>query len=110
MVYDLHGRNPKVRPLVIVTQTHQISSTTPIAVVAITSKFTRPTNDDEVILPFHPAGQVHTGLKVESVAKCRWQEEIMEADVVEDRGFYVRNKDLAQILEKIAEIDRNAAG
>ena len=103
-VYDPQGRNPKVRPLVIVTTTAEITATEPIAVVAITGTFSNPPADHEIVLPWHRSGTVCTGLRKESVANCRWQEEILKSDVVDDKGRYIPNRHLAMILEQIEKI------
>ena len=57
-VCDPEGGNRKRRPLVIVTATSEISDQEPLVAVAVTSRFREPLQDDEVLLPWHPAGNV----------------------------------------------------
>ena len=106
MVYDPQGRNPKIRPVVIVTQTPEINATDPFAVVAVTGEFSDPLEDHEIALTYHSTGSACTGLKKPSVANCRWQEIITEADIVEDRGRRVTTRELAEILEQLKEIEQ----
>ena len=102
-MYDPQGANAKVRPLVVISPTHEISDTQPMAVVAITSAFSDPLNDDEIPLPHHPAGRAATGLRKPSVAKCTWQEAIRGGDVIEIKGF-VSSKVLTRILVKVIQL------
>jgi hypothetical protein len=103
-VYDPQGRNPKARPLVVTTPTHEISNREPLATVAITGEFD-PDNleSDEIPLPFHPGGLAKSGLKKPSVAKCGWQELVEHSAVLEVRG-HLASKHMTLILEKIDQL------
>ncbi len=101
-VYDPQGGNRKLRPLVIVTATSEISGQEPLVAVAVTSRFREPLEEDEVLLPWHPGGNVRTKLRKPCVAKCRWLCQIAVADVVEQRGIVPRE----QMREIIARVNR----
>ena len=102
-VCDPQGRNPKVRPLIVLTPNAELDSKQLIAVVAITSKFANPPLDDEIPLPFDPRTTcLHTTAQA-CVAKCSWREEINIADVIETKGF-VSRKLLAEILAKVIDL------
>lgn len=85
-VRDQHGRNPKIRPLVIVSSTPDVQSQDVFVAVAVTSQFSDPDASDEVPLPWHPHGLGRTGLRKASVAKCSWQCEIRKRDIEELKG------------------------
>ena len=99
-VCDPQGGNRKRRPLVIVTATSEISDQEPLVAVAVTSRFREPLQDDEVLLPWHPAGNVRTKLRKPCVAKCSWLCQIAVTDVVEQRGFVPREQ-LREIIARV---------
>jgi len=103
-VLDLQGQNLKVRPLVIVTPTAEITRTTPLVVVGITGSFSDPLADDEVAMPFDPGRRAGSGLTKPCVAKCRWLRSIHLADVIEKMG-YISVEKLTEILEKLKDIE-----
>jgi len=103
-VYDPQGRNPKIRPLVIVSPNQDIRGDAPLLTVAVTSRFTEPLSADEVELPWHPLGQAHSGLTVRCVAKCRWMVKIRSEDVMAVKGFLPKAA-LEQIIRIIATRD-----
>ena len=61
-VADPQGSNPKVRPLIIVTPTHEIASAQAIVAVVVTGVFSDPLAAEEVPLPYHPAREASGGL------------------------------------------------
>ena len=101
-VVDQWGRNPKCRPLVIVTATSEIRSGTPFVAVAITGQFSQPPASDEVMLPWHRHVMARTRLRKPSVAKCSWLCEITHEDVVEVKGCVPRSQ-MEQIIERVRE-------
>jgi len=103
-VLDLQGRNPKVRPLVIVTPTAEIPQATHIVAVAITGEFRDPLADDEVELPYDPGGRAGSGLRKQSVAKCGWQRRLAIKDIIERKGYLGVAK-VEEILGKLADIE-----
>ena len=100
-VCDPQGGHRKLRPLVIVTATSEISDQEPLVGVAITSRFSEPLQDDEALLPWHPAGNVRTKLRKPCVAKCSWLCQIIVTEVVEQRGIVPRE----QMQEIVARIN-----
>lgn len=106
-VHDPQGGNPKFRPLVVITPSHEISDSGDVAVVAITGVFPDPPNDDEIVLPFHPGGQARSGLTKRCVAKCLWQEVVRLDDGYELKGHLPTHK-VSEILEKIAGLSRGS--
>jgi hypothetical protein len=102
-ILDPLGDNPKVRPLVIVTQTHEISPNQPLVAVAITGRFSNPLAADEVPLPHHPAGSAKTGLRKPCVAKCSWVVSLRPEDILEQKGFITTDK-LTAILKRINQL------
>ena len=100
-VFDQRGRNPKVRPLVVVTATSELTSSSSFFAVAIAGRFSEPLADDEVMLPWHRDGLSRTRLCKPCVANCSWLCEIKEEDVVEIKGVVPPVQ-----MEKIVEIVR----
>jgi hypothetical protein len=103
-VFDPQGRNPKVRPLVIVTPTAEIPRAAELVAIAITGEFATPLAPDEVELPYHPGGRAGSGLKKQCVAKCRWQCRIKPVDIIERKGYLGVAK-VEEILGKLADIE-----
>lgn len=99
-VADPQGGNRKFRPLVIVTATSELSDQEPLVAVAITTRFGAPLQDDEVLLPWHPAGIVRTKLRKPCVAKCRWLCQVAVTEVIEQRGVVPREQ-MQQIIARI---------
>lgn len=96
-VRDQQGRNPKIRPLVIVSPTPDLRSGGVFVAVAITGQFTEPVAEDEVLLPWHPKGLAATRLRKPSIAKCSWLCEIQKEDVIEIKGTVPRSQ-MEQII------------
>lgn len=103
-VNDPQGGNAKLRPLVVLTPTSEIADDALVVAAAITSQFSDPLAEDEVALPYHPAGRASTGLTKPCVAKCSWLVAIRPADVIEQRGFLSTER-LTTILTAIAKLD-----
>lgn len=93
----------KVRPAVIVTPTERISPTTPLHVVAITSRLSQPLPDDHVVLPWHAQGHPRTGLNRKCAAVCTWLAEISSNDI-RDIGGLVPAPLMLEILTKIGAL------
>lgn len=99
-IEDPQGGNPKPRPLVVVTPTDDIRQSAVLVAVAITGRFSDPLADDEVPLPYHPAGKANSGLRKPCVAKCSWMAITRLEDVLEVKGF-LNTERLTVILQKI---------
>jgi len=102
-VCDPQGKNPKLRPLVLVDATAEMEQAESLAAVAITSRFQLSIAHDEVLLPWHAQGIARTGLTKPSVAKCGWQLRISKSDIVERKGF-VPVPHLRRVLEIISRL------
>src|SRR5438132_740820 len=81
------GAQKKCRPAVVITATSEIDPKEPFIVVAATTKFTEPLADDQVLLPWHPNGNVRTRLQRPTVAVCSWLAEILATDIVHYGGI-----------------------
>ncbi len=103
-VLDPQGRNPKTRPLVIVTETEEIREDQPFFGIAITGTFSLPLPDDCVKLPWDRQGHPRTGLKKPSVAVCGWPEELRHDSIRRVMGV-VPAKELLEILQKIRALE-----
>ena len=99
-VADQAGRNPKCRPAVVVTPTHEISADDTFVVVAATGTFSNPLPDNRVELPWQAGGHPATGLYKRCVAVCDWLAELNVADVV-SVGCVVPPAVLNRILDKL---------
>lgn len=89
-VYDPTGRNPKPRPVLIISHTADISAGEEILGVAISTKGIPPRPaklpEDLVELPHSDSGTCRTGLTERSVAKCRWLVRFSQERVLYKRG------------------------
>ena len=85
-VLDPENRNPKVRPVVIVSPTDEIGFDAPFWGVAITGTLPRLLPKEYVPIPYHRAGHPRTGLKKRCAAKCDWFVEIHNDQVVRSIG------------------------
>jgi len=97
-VLDPQGRNPKIRPLIIINNPKEI-----VIGVAVTSKVPTPLEPSHVELPYDTQGKVKTKLTKKSIAECKWLVEFQAESVVEVKGF-VPNRILLEILEKVKNI------
>jgi mRNA-degrading endonuclease toxin of MazEF toxin-antitoxin module len=99
------GSESKARPLLVVSSDAEIAAGSKLICVAITGQFREPLADDEVALPFHPAGAASSGLTKPSVAKCSWAVTIDKSNVMEHKGFVSKER-LTAVLLTIAELER----
>jgi mRNA-degrading endonuclease toxin of MazEF toxin-antitoxin module len=97
---DPQGRNPKNRPVVIITPTEEISVDDVIVAVAITGRIEKPLPKICVRLPWHRGGHPRTGLSKPSVARCDWLVAIRAENVIEKLGV-VPPKQLQQIIDTV---------
>jgi len=102
-ISDPQGHNRKLRPLIIVTPTDEISAGDEFYAVAVTTSFAEPLNPDEILLPFHPSGQAKSGLRKKCVAKCSWLVPLLPADVHDVQGFIATPR-LAIILRTVGQL------
>lgn len=99
-VCDPAGRNPKCRPLVILTPDNEIDPSGKIVVAAATTIFDKPLPDNKVSLPWQHDGHPVTKLRQECVVVCDWLETICAADI-EGFGGMVPKRLLYQILNRL---------
>jgi hypothetical protein len=106
-VADPRGKNAYARPVVILTPTAEIdSSTTLFGVVASNTAFYKePRPDSYIEIPYHPQGMVRTRLRKPTVAICEWIAKIdkSRAEAAEAGGI-VPPRVLKAIIDKVREI------
>lgn len=101
---DPQGRNPKVRPAVILTPTDLIRPDGVVQVAAVTSAIGQAPRDAVVELPWHPSGAVKTKLTLPSEVVCTWLAEVPVANV-SDSGGFVSGATLLAIVSKTSPPD-----
>ena len=69
---DPQGRNPKVRPAVILTATHEIRADGEVVVAAVTTQLDMAPADVCVELPWQRGGHPRTKLNSRNVTVCTW--------------------------------------
>jgi mRNA-degrading endonuclease toxin of MazEF toxin-antitoxin module len=99
-VPDSQGRNPKRRPAVIVTPTHEIQADGEVCVVGISTKFEEAPPEVQVELPWDPRGVAKTQLRKRSWAVCTWVLTVPVASIAEYRGI-VPPLQLLEIVQKL---------
>lgn len=102
MLPDPHGRNPKRRPAVVVSDRQTSES---LDVVAVSTSVSDPPPNDCVPLPWDPHGRASTRLRRRCVAVCSWAV-VLTADQVEDTGGYVPAGELQRIFDLMEKIER----
>jgi len=103
-VYDPQGRNPKDRPLLVVSNTSEIAEEAPFWCVAISHTLPPTLPDHWILLPFSNTGpHPETGLKKKCAAVCDWPVQIRPQDIKSVVGS-APPKHLNKILEKIREL------
>ena len=101
-VVDPAGRNPKLRPAVIVTRTSEITATEPMVGVAVSSTFKQPLSASQNELPWQQGGHPVTGLNRRCVAVCEWVIRFTTAEV-ESVGGTVPHSILLRIVRFVGE-------
>jgi mRNA-degrading endonuclease toxin of MazEF toxin-antitoxin module len=99
-VSDPQGRNPKVRPAVIITPTEAIRPDGVVELVAITGTQDPALADVQVALPWHAQGQTKTRLTKPCLAVCTWTF-ASPVTSIQSQGGIVPDRQLLQILSKI---------
>lgn len=103
-VTDPSGKNPKARPLVVVSTNSEIAREKSFVAVAITGHPDGSVlESDEVPLPWHAGGRCKSGLKKPSVAKCSWMCPLTLSDVIEIKG-HLRGSDLDAVTIKVSQL------
>jgi PemK-like, MazF-like toxin of type II toxin-antitoxin system len=108
-VPDPQGRNPKDRPLVIMTENPKdASENDDLIVVAVTTQAHEAPPEHCVALPWSRSPGCATKLTGPSVAVCSWLCQIKRSEVRKIGGL-VNDKVLQEILSKIAELQKGTA-
>ena len=103
-VADPQGRNPKIRPIILVDlEPEKIPLEEPLHGVCLTTQVGEASREDCIPVPWHPQGNVITKLTGECEAVCTWLVSFRRTDVQSARGL-VPPKDMSKILEKLREI------
>lgn len=90
-VLDPAGRNPKVRRLVIVTETEEIQPGEPFVCVAVTATLPRRLTAEYVLLPWDRRGHRVTGCtKLVPAVGCRGTGELLAQFVIGPLGVVVK--------------------
>jgi mRNA-degrading endonuclease toxin of MazEF toxin-antitoxin module len=112
---DPNGVNEKVRPVVVLTSSGEISAGSPVVGATVTTTLPTPLTDDYVELPWQPQGKVKTGLKRRCAVLCTWLVPIDPDQIEEIRGrvpahklIEIKSKTIA--LQKRAESESNGDG
>lgn len=100
LIRDPRGQNPKWRPIVIVSPTHEIGPDKPLAGVAVTTTATDPPPPECVELPWDPSGKAATGLTRRSCAVCNWVIRVLPADV-DPSDKYVPQAAMSEIIKRL---------
>ena len=91
----------KVRPVVVITPTADITAGKPVRVVAITTRLPDPLPDDHVLLPWDRQGKARSGLRRRCAAVASWQVEIPVGDVQQVAGILTPTV-IGELLTKVA--------
>lgn len=102
---DPHGRNPKDRPCVVVTDPANPRPPGRHLVVAISTVVPDLLPDFYVLLPYQQPRHPKTGLTRRNAAILRWVEEIDESRMLRELGI-VPNRQLAEMVAIFARLDR----
>jgi hypothetical protein len=108
---DPHGRNPKDRPCVVVTDRGSTPEGYEV-VVAISTVLPATLPDDYVLLPWHRPHHPKTGLNKRNAAIGRWVEVIEEARIIRKLGI-VPDKpllSLTEIMERMYPLEGESTG
>jgi len=98
---DPQGRNPKIRPAVIVTPTDAILPEGTIDVVAVTTQIDQSPAEVSVSLPWHRNGHPRTKLRRRNVADCSWRAQ-MPVLMVQSEAGQVPVAEMNRILQILA--------
>ena len=100
-VEDPQGRNPKIRPIIIISDTEEISADAPLVGVAVSGVIPDPVPSDYVALPWQNGGHPVTNLYKPSVAVCSWIISIQRSEISNISGRVPAAK-LLKIMEQVA--------
>jgi mRNA-degrading endonuclease toxin of MazEF toxin-antitoxin module len=102
-ILDQQGRNPKLRPAVILTSRDEIVAGEPIVVAVASTQLHLAKSEDKVELPWTHQGHPRTHLKKRCAVVCSWTVEIKASDIQECSGMVPEDK-ITAILTRVAEL------
>jgi hypothetical protein len=103
VVADPAARNPKARPLVLLTGEDDTPPDAPFIAVAISGTLPKPLPDYYVLLPWDRTGHRQTGLKKKCAAVCDWFVRVNRSESVEVMGR-VPDAQFAAIRRRVQEL------
>jgi len=96
---------PKLRPAVIVTPSDRITPSTPLDVIAVTSRVPDPLPHDHVLLPWQAQGHPRTRLNRRCAAVCTWVARIRPTDIRDVAGV-VPGAVMLEILSIVTSLQK----
>ncbi len=103
-VVDPQGRNPKIRPVIIIDyEPNKIPDDQPLHGICVTHEIGISPREDCVPVPWNVSGNVLTKLTKESEAVCTWQVSFTRSEI-EKTGGLLRATDTDKLLDKLREI------
>ena len=99
-ILDSQGRNPKRRPLIILTPTESITADATVFVVGVSTKFDRDAPEAQTELPFDPRGASRSGLRERCWAVSTWVVEVA-VSAIESYAGTIPGLVMAEIIRKI---------
>lgn len=101
---DPQRRNPKVRPAVILTATHEIRPDGEVVVAAVTTQLDMAPAEVCVELPWQRGGHPRTKLDSRNVAVCTWLVTI-RVDTIQRTAGVVPLTHMTRILDIVRELN-----
>jgi hypothetical protein len=99
-VLDLQGKNPKRRPVVVLSPPDQVKPGEPFIGVAVSTRPQDPLPPECVRLPSNRQKHGSSGLSERCVAVCNWPVQFYAEDIEEARGM-IYGELLYEIIEKV---------
>jgi mRNA-degrading endonuclease toxin of MazEF toxin-antitoxin module len=102
---DPQGRNPKIRPAVILTSTAEIRPDGEIVVAALSSQVDQSPPELSVEVPWHRDGHPRTKLNRRNVVVCSWLATLPVSAIAEDGvGGLMPFAQMSRILEIVRSL------
>jgi mRNA-degrading endonuclease toxin of MazEF toxin-antitoxin module len=109
-LFDPQGRNPKIRPAVILTSTPEIKQDGEVVVAALSSQVDQSPPEVSVELPWHRDGHPRTKLNRRNVVVCSWLSTIPVNSIDSTNlGGIVPFAQMAKILEIVQSLRVSSA-
>ena len=100
VVFDKQGKNPKRRPVILITPPDDVPEGQPLLGVAVSTQPTDPLRSEEVRLPSNRRKQGSTQLPERCAAVCDWAVQFYEKDI-EEVGGMIYGSLLLEIVKKV---------